>query len=79
MDKIKLGTRVTDAITGFTGTAIARIEYLNGCVSYEVRPDSKGGTEMVESAWIDAQQLGQTDVSTGGPGATPPPFSTPDR
>jgi len=38
MKKIALGTTVKDPITGLSGTAVARIEYLNGCVRIEVQP-----------------------------------------
>ena len=50
---INLGDKVKDSITGFKGIAIARIEYLNGCISYEVRP-VKGGL-FLEAEWIDEQ------------------------
>ena len=35
---IKLGSEVRHIITGFTGIATARCEYLNGCVQYCVQP-----------------------------------------
>jgi len=34
---INLGQELRDRITGFTGIATARVEYLNGCVQYALR------------------------------------------
>lgn len=38
MPQIKLGTKVIDTVTGFTGTATSRIEYMTGCTQYGVAP-----------------------------------------
>ena len=78
--KIKLGKKYKDPITGFEGTAIARIEYLWGCVQFELRPfgvDQAG--KIKESAWFDESRLVDlkdnpaSNASRGGP----PPASTP--
>jgi hypothetical protein len=50
--EIELGEKVKDSITGFTGTVVARSEYLKGCIQYQVidkEPD--------KDIWIDEQQL----------------------
>lgn len=84
--EIILGSVVKDEVTGFTGTAVARVEYLNGCVQYEVRPrmNPKKPGEMFETCWIDEQQLKVTKrrlvtnrKPTGGPGDKPPGMSSP--
>lgn len=35
---IHLGDKVTDSITGFTGIAYARIEFLTGCIQIGILP-----------------------------------------
>ena len=79
---IKLGQKVKCTVTGFTGIATSRVEYLNGCVQYGVTPkmmlkDSKDG-KYPDSPYIDEGQLlvvGQgilvekkTKKATKGPG-----------
>lgn len=57
MFKIELGTKVKDSVTGFMGVAIARCEYLNGCLCYEVQPVMTEKGKMPKAIWIDEQQL----------------------
>jgi len=56
--EIKLGQKVKDTVTGFTGIVIAKAEYLNGCISLDIKPEklSKDG-ETIASEWIDYEQL----------------------
>lgn len=54
---IQLGDKVKCKITGMTGTALARCEYLNGCVQFEVQPKKLKDGEPVKSRWIDEQYL----------------------
>ena len=58
MKDIKLGSKVTDKITGVSGIVDARIEYLNGCVQYNVRQrvNKKDGA-VPKDVWVDEQQL----------------------
>jgi len=75
---IKLGEKVRDEITGFEGIAIARIEYLNGCVRYEVKPKILKDGRPIEGEWIDEQQLvAKSKAKTGGPGTIPSKLSCP--
>lgn len=55
---IKLRDTVSDTITGLEGVVIARCEYLNGCVQFEVQPKgiNKDG-EPFKPQWIDEGQL----------------------
>ena len=55
--KFENGQKVIDTITGFKGTITAVIEYMNGCIRYQIQPqiDEKG--EYRESQIIDEQQL----------------------
>ncbi len=78
---INLGDKVKDVITGFEGMAVAKIEYINGCIRYEVKPDKLKDSKTVESEWIDIQQLKvvkagafkpiQRQNPPGGPGNKP--------
>ncbi|RIV20378.1 hypothetical protein DYU11_20215 [Fibrisoma montanum] len=57
---IKLGQKVRCIVTGFTGIAISKVEYLNGCVQYCVKPpvvDNKSA----DGEYIDQQQLEVVD------------------
>jgi hypothetical protein len=56
--KISLGCRVTDIINGFSGLTTGRLEYLNGCRQFLVKPESldKDG-KPIDGIWIDEQNL----------------------
>jgi len=53
---IKLGQKVRDIVTGFEGIATAKVEYLNGCIQFCVKPKVTDG-KMLDSEYIDIQQL----------------------
>jgi hypothetical protein len=53
-----LGKKVKDSITGFTGTATARAEYLNSTPSIRVTTLHEG--KIVEE-WMDESRLSVTD------------------
>jgi len=53
--KIELGVKVKDNITGFEGTTVARAEYLNGCIQYQLEGDMP--TKPGDDIWIDEQRL----------------------
>lgn len=54
---IKLGQRVVDQITGFSGIATALVSYITGCNQVCVQPqvDEKGS--FVEARYIDEDRL----------------------
>ena len=59
---IELGDKVKDTITGFAGTATARIEYLNGCIQFLVtpkmaKPKKNETPEYPNATYIDVEQL----------------------
>lgn len=54
--KIKLGDKVKDKITGFEGIVISRIEYLNGCIQFGVKARVKNAA-LKEAEYIDEKQL----------------------
>ena len=54
---IPLGTRLKDLVSGFEGIAIARVEYMNGCVQYYLKPKLDKDGKMLEAQSIDCNQL----------------------
>jgi hypothetical protein len=72
--QIKLGQKVRDMVTNYEGIAIARVEYLNGCIQYCVKPTISQDGKMPEGEYIDYQQLEIIDngidtvlsIGTGG-------------
>ena len=77
---VKLGSIVTDEITGFKGTAVAKTEYLNGCIRVEVQPEGlhKETGKPLASDWFDEQTLCAVSAAkAGGPGSVDTdPFET---
>jgi len=71
---IKLGEIVRDSISGFEGVAVARAEYLNGCISYQVEPARLNEDGSIPKAeWFDEQRLTERSGATaGGPQCHPP-------
>ncbi|MBA7626618.1 hypothetical protein ES703_34072 [subsurface metagenome] len=71
---IKLGDKVKDNITGFEGVAVARVVYLNGCISIQVKPAKlKKDGSMIEAEWLDEQRLTfASKAKAGGPQERPP-------
>ena len=55
--KIKLGNKVRDKVTGFEGIATARIEYINKCVQFCVKPKVKEDGKMPDGEYIDVDEL----------------------
>jgi len=70
---VKLGDHVKDKLTGFEGIAVARAEYLNGCISVSVQSTALHDGIPVEAQWFDEQQLTDKSKATaGGPQSRPP-------
>ena len=57
MKNIALGTRVKDRLTGATGSAVARCEYLNGCIQFAITPDTLKEGVPQDDYWMDHQRL----------------------
>jgi len=55
--EIELGDKVKDKVTGFTGIAVAKTEFLNGCVQYSVAAKVGKDNKMPEEIGIDEQSL----------------------
>ena len=54
---IVLGDKVEDRVTGLQGIAVARVEYLNGCVQFCVQPRTAKDAMVIDSLYIDEGQL----------------------
>ena len=73
--KIKLGSEVEDKVSGFTGIAVARIMYLNGCARISVQPKIDKEGKLPISEYFDEPQLtvvtskvvSKGSKDTGGP------------
>ncbi|UOY07749.1 hypothetical protein L0P88_04160 [Muricauda sp. SCSIO 64092] len=53
MNKINLGVRAKDKITGFTGIVISKSQWLTGCDRVALKPPvDKDGKEQ-EASWFD--------------------------
>lgn len=83
-DKIELGKKYCDKVTGFTGVATSRHEYLNGCVRVSLTPTTLKDGKTIEPESFDVQQLEFVDdgvlakpKKTGGPGDVPKPLFEP--
>ena len=74
--EIKLGNKVRDKVTGYEGVATARVEYLNGCVQFCVKPRVGSDGKMPDHEYIDVQQL---EVVSQGETITPSKTGGPQR
>lgn len=59
---IKLGDKVTDKVTGFTGIVTARCEWITGHVQIEVAPLCEKDGKMVDDKWLDENRLEKCDA-----------------
>jgi hypothetical protein len=61
--EIKLGHEYKDVISGFTGIAIAKTEWINGCVRVTLSPKLDKDGKFQDSVCLDIEQLEATGVS----------------
>jgi hypothetical protein len=66
----KLGQKVKCRITGFTGIVTAKIEYINGCIQYCVKPPCVDNKRLQEGEYIDWQHLEFVDEGVSIPKET---------
>jgi hypothetical protein len=84
---IKLGDKVRDVVTGFEGIAIAKTEWLFGCIRFTVQPTKLDNGKILDTATFDEPQLRSIEVDsyamgsrdTGGPIPTPKQHPDPKR
>ena len=76
---VELGDQVIDAVTGFSGIALARTTWLHGCdrITIQPRVDRKGevpGMEVFDEPQIKVTKravVKSQGIDTGGPIPTP--------
>jgi hypothetical protein len=54
---MKLGQTLKDKVTGFTGIATAKVEYLSGCVQFGLQPEIDKEGKVPDAAFFDFQRL----------------------
>ncbi len=64
---IKMGQKVTHAISGFTGVVIAKTEWIYGCVRFGVQSEGLHDGKPIEAEWFDEGELTKASKSKGGP------------
>lgn len=81
MKSIELGNKVKCMVTGFTGIAVSKVYYINGCIQYGVKGNVKKDGDMPSTEYIDEQQIEVVDIGiaiepkpTGGPQADAPRY-----
>lgn len=72
-DRVTLGQTYTDSISGFTGVAVSRTEFLHGCVRVAIEPKTLGENgKLMPAEYFDEQRVLPTSkAGTGGPGDAP--------
>ncbi len=53
----ELGEELESTINGFKGVVYSRIEYINGCIRYELKPTKMKDGKSIETEFIDEQEL----------------------
>ncbi len=54
---IELGSLVKDRVSGKIGIAVARNEWMNGCVRYGIAGKVSKEGKVPETEWVDEQQI----------------------
>jgi len=60
VDGIVLGLEYRDTVSGFTGIAIGKTIWLNGCMRVGLAPKTKKDGTLHETQWFDAPQIEPT-------------------
>lgn len=70
---VKLGDKVKDSVTGFSGVATARTVYWNGCISILVLSPKLSPEGKEVDLWFDEQRVDKkSKAEAGGPQKRPP-------
>jgi hypothetical protein len=55
--EFELGDKLKDIVSGLEGICIGRIEYLNGCTQYAIKPKKTKDERVLDAEWVDSQQV----------------------
>ena len=63
MSDFKVGERLRDKVSGFTGIAMSKVEYFSGCIQYLVDPEqlNKETNAKMNGVYFDLEQLEKVD------------------
>ncbi len=85
-DSIKLGDKVRDRISGFSGVIVAITEWLNGCRRLTISPQVLHEGKPVDTQTFDAEQIEKIEAVKetpqkphGGPSIAPAQRMNPGR
>lgn len=85
-NKIELGQKVMDTVTGFTGIAVARTEWLHGCARVTIQPPVDKDGKVPDNNTFDELQIkvveeveDEPERETGGPNPDPVQKSGPTK
>jgi hypothetical protein len=56
-DTVELGDKVKCRVTGFSGTVVGILNYLNGCRQIGIQPKVDKEGKIKETSWIDDSQV----------------------
>jgi hypothetical protein len=59
---VKLGSKVRDGITGFSGIATGRTEWLYGCARVAIEPQELKDGKPIDACWFDEQRIEVLEV-----------------
>lgn len=83
---IILGSQVRDTVTGFSGIAAARTEWVYGCTRIGIESKKLHEGKPIETQWFDEQRVEivlaedqTTPLPKGGPQSDPRQRSDPSR
>lgn len=55
--EFELGDKLRDRVSEVEGIVIGRIEYLNGCTQYAIKPKKTKDGKVLDAEWVDSQQV----------------------
>lgn len=57
----ELGSKLRCRISGVTGIATGRLEFLNGCIQYGIRQRVNPDGKVPDTEWVDEAYLEETE------------------
>lgn len=63
--EFELGDKLKDLVSEVEGICIGRIEYLNGCTQYAIKPKKLKDGKVLDAEWVDSQQVVKSGKNIG--------------